>query len=232
MDRRSEHADREPRPRRWRPKLLARASGRRVAVGLIAVAIVAGGALAWTTGLMSHTDSTPSMASSATRAAGSTARFAYLASEHTNFCTLDRATVAGYPDDHLMQGACCDPMDMAKYQHQVADLRRYASITEIPKDPYDIRAGQAKQLLADDSSITLTGPDKVTYDTAMQKTDDKGPCCCQCWRWYMTEGLDKFLITQRHMSAEQVADITDLTNGCGGPLGSTPNPTGMQPAPS
>ncbi len=121
-------------------------------------------------------------------------------------------------------------MDMDKYGHQIAGLRKYASIAEIPKDPYDIQAGPAKQLLEYDHSITLTGQDKTTFDSAMRMTADNGPCCCQCWRWYMTEGLDKFLITTRHLSARQVAEITDIVNGCGGPLRSSPSPTDMAPA--
>ena len=36
----------------------------------------------------------------------------------------------------------------------------------------------------------------------MGMTTDGGPCCCQCWRWYMTEGLAKFLITEHDMPAD------------------------------
>lgn len=147
---------------------------------------------------------------------GSKTRFAYLASQHSNYCSLDRDKVMSYPDDMHMQGACCNPMDMAKYQEQVSYLREYLSVPQIPKDPYDVPASLAKQLLGYEDSIKLASTDKATYDQAMQMTDDKGPCCCKCWRWYMTEGLDKYLITQHHMTAQQIAEITDMTNGCGG----------------
>ena len=197
---------------------------------LIAFVIVAVAAVAWFGG--AGGGSTPPAPSTAARTAaiGSRARFTYLAAQHSNYCSLDRATVSGYADVQHMQGACCDAMDMDKYQHQVAALRQYSGLAEIPTDPYDIRAKQAKRLLADDTAITLAGADKATYDRAMKLTDDKGPCCCQCWRWYMTQGLDKALITRRQMSAQQVAEITDLVNGCGGPLGSTPTDSGMQPS--
>ncbi|MEO8899853.1 MAG: hypothetical protein ABI352_02705 [Candidatus Dormibacter sp.] len=109
-------------------------------------------------------------------------------------------------------------MDMAKYQHQVQSLKRYASLSEIPADPYDIRAGLAKSLLDDDRSIVLAGANKATFDAAMQMTADKGPCCCHCWRWTATEGLDKRLITEWHLGAAELARITDLVNGCGGPM--------------
>ena len=147
---------------------------------------------------------------------GSKTRFTYLAAQHTNYCSLDQKTVMGYMDSQHMQGACCNPMDMAKYEKQVSYLRQYSNIPQIPKDPYDIPASQAKQLLGYEDGIKLAGADKATYDQAMQMTDDKGPCCCKCWRWYMTEGLDKYLITEHHMTAHQIAEITDTTNGCGG----------------
>jgi hypothetical protein len=205
---------------------------RRLVIGFLAAALIAAGAFLWA--IMKADSGMPRHAATGERrvAAGSATRFAYLAAHHSNYCNLDPATVAGYPDDQRMQGACCDPMDMNKYDHQVAKLRRYASIGKIPTDPYDIQAGQAKHLLAYDRTITLTGPDQATFDAAMQMTDDHGPCCCQCWRWYMTEGLDKYLITSRHLAASQVADITELVNGCGGPLGSSPSPTDMAPRPS
>ena len=161
---------------------------------------------------------------------GSSTRFAYLASRDSNYCSLDPYTVIDYPDDHRMQGACCDAMDMDKYRQQVAGLEKYASIPEVPKDPYDIEAELAKQLLAYDRNITLTGADQATYAAAMQMTEAKGPCCCQCWRWYMTEGLAKFLISVRRLPAAQVAEVVDLVNGCGGPLGDHPNPTHMSAA--
>ena len=201
----------------------------RVAVTGLVAALTAVVALVWLSGAIGSSDHARSTAEAA-GAMGSEARFAYLASQHTNYCSLDRATVAGYPDDQRMQGACCDAMDMDKYQQQVAGLRKYATISEIPKDPYDIEAGLAKRLIEYDDTITLTGQDKDTYDAAMQMTDNKAPCCCQCWRWYMTEGLDKFLITQQHLSAQQIAEITDLVNGCGGPVGATPSPSDTQPS--
>jgi hypothetical protein len=53
-------------------------------------------------------------------------------------------------------------MDMEKYQHQVAALRQYVGTPDVPPDPYDVSAGQAKQLLRDDQTIALTGRDKAT----------------------------------------------------------------------
>lgn len=147
---------------------------------------------------------------------GSEAKFAMLSTQHSNFCSLAPETVNGYPDHMQIQGSCCSPMDKAAYESQVAGLRRYESIPEIPQDPYDVAAGQAKKLLSFDTAITLTAPQQETYDSAMTMTHDKGPCCCKCWRWFMTEGLAKFLIVDHSMAAQDVAAIVNLTNGCGG----------------
>lgn len=126
--------------------------------------------------------------------AGTSQRFVYLAAQQTNFCGLQPSAVLSYPDDQSMQGSCCSAMDMTKYQTQVGALRSYARIPEIPRDPYDIRAGLAKTLLGYDRTIVLSAHDQATFDAAMQLTLDKGPCCCHCWRWNATEGLDKELI--------------------------------------
>lgn len=177
------------------------------------VVLIGAGGLAWAAG--SGRSGEPR--GSATETAADGDRFAYLASQDTNYCSLDRDTVMGYPDSQRIQGACCDAMDRDKYDQQVDGLRRYAGIPEIPQDPYDIEAQKAKELLGYDDTVTLGAADQAIFDTAMAMTEDGGPCCCQCWRWYMTEGLAKLLITREHLPAEQVAEIADLVNGCGGP---------------
>jgi hypothetical protein len=133
----------------------------------------------------------------------------------------------GYSDDMRMQGACCNPLDMAKYQYQVAGLHAFASNLDIASDPYDIPVPLAKRLFTYDTTITLTAAQQAAYDQAISMTADKAPCCCQCWRWYMTRGLAKSLIAQRGMDAASVAQVIDLTNGCGGPLGTVTTPNGL-----
>jgi hypothetical protein len=197
-----------------------RQGARRAVIGLVTgVALVlaaAGVGLSWATNSDTPAEPTMSMGAGPTDA-----RFAELTSAKSNYCSLDAQTVMGYPDDHRMQGACCNPMDRDKYRQQVDGLRRYAEIPEVPKDPYDIEAGLAKRLLGYDETITLDAGEQATFDEAMGMTEDGGPCCCQCWRWDMTEGLAKFLITEHDMPADEVAEIADLTNGCGGPPGAS-----------
>jgi hypothetical protein len=147
---------------------------------------------------------------------GTAAAFHVLAAEKSNSCGLQPATVMGYPDGQHIQGSCCNPMDMGKYTMQVQGLRPYASISRIPQDPYDVPASLAKQLLTDDTTITLSKVQQAVYDQAMAMTEDKGPCCCHCWRWNATEGLAKYLIANRAWPARDVARVADLVNGCGG----------------
>lgn len=132
----------------------------------------------------------------------------------------------GYSDDMRMQGACCNPLNMAKYQHQVTGLRTFASNPDIASDPYDIPVPLAKRLFTYDTTITLTPAQQAVYDHAISMTEDKAPCCCQCWRWYMTRGLAKSLIAQHGMDAASVAEVIDLNNGCGGTLDTTNTPNG------
>lgn len=156
---------------------------------------------------------------------GSAAGFAYLAAQHSNFCALARSTVESDPATMRLQGSCCSAMKMAKYQMQVRELRTFAAIPQIPPDPYDIAVPLARSLFHDDDVISLSSDQITTYNRAIGMTEDKGPCCCHCWRWSMTAGLAKRLIGVNHLPAATVAGVIDSVNGCGGPLGTAAAPT-------
>ncbi len=115
-----------------------------------------------------------------------------------------------------LKGSCCSPMDMHRYTEQVTGLQKYKDIPEIPSDPYDINAGLAKQLKAN-YDVQLTPEEQKAYDYAMANSMEKGPCCCKCWRWYVYGGLGKLLIQKYHFTGEQVTEIWNLSDGCGGP---------------
>jgi hypothetical protein len=151
-----------------------------------------------------------------TLASGSEAAFNYLFVQHTNICGLQPEFVLAYSDDAHLQGSCCSPMYLHRYQEQVEALRQYAGITEIPQDPYDIPASLVKELLGYQTNIELTSQQQTIYDEAMTLSDEGGPCCCRCWRWYAFEGMGKYLITQRGWSSQQLAELWGLTDGCGG----------------
>lgn len=108
-------------------------------------------------------------------------------------------------------------MDLHRYQEQVEGLKKYTAIPQTPSDPYDVRVKLAKQLFEYQKTIQLTPDQQAIYDEAMQISEDGGPCCCRCWRWFAFEGQAKYLITELDWSAQQVAELWDLEDGCGGP---------------
>ena len=114
-----------------------------------------------------------------------------------------------------LQGSCCSPMEEDRYLEQIKELVKYRSISEIPQNPYDVEAGLAKKLKAhyDDK---LSPKQQREYDYAMTHSDDHGPCCCKCWRWYVYGGLGKLLIQKYHFTGEQVAQVWNLSDACGG----------------
>lgn len=121
------------------------------------------------------------------------------------------------PDGSRIQGSCCSPMSLHRYSEQRAGLQKYQGIPEIPPDPYDIEAGLAKKLVAS-SAIRLTPEEQRSYDYAMEHSSEKGPCCCQCWRWDVYGGLGKHLIRNYGFAGEQVTEVWNLSDGCGGDM--------------
>jgi len=144
------------------------------------------------------------------------ARFAVLSRRHSNQCALRPQSVASRTVHGRLQGACCTPMVYAHYVRQVRGLVAYRAMPQIPRDPYDIPAGQARQLLAYNRRITLTPEQQALYRQATKLADEHGPCCCHCWRWTTFEGQAKYLITRRAYRARQIATVWDLEDGCGG----------------
>lgn len=149
-------------------------------------------------------------------AAGSQEKFDYLYGQRSNSCGLQRTTVLGYSDGTNIQGSCCSQMDLHRYQEQVKALQQYSDIDFIPKDPYDISAPLAKELLAYQKDIALTADQQQIYDQAVEMSDEGGPCCCRCWRWDAFEGMGKKLIADYGWSAQELAELWSLTDGCGG----------------
>lgn len=150
-------------------------------------------------------------------AAGSSARFAFLARQTSNSCGLEPAALKRMPARLRLQGSCCLPMNLAAYRSQVRGLRAYARVPEVPKDPYDIPVSLAKRLLAYDRAIHLSAAQQRVYWQAMRTSREKGPCCCHCWRWDAFRGLSKHLIARLGWRSGAVATVIDLVEGCGGP---------------
>lgn len=126
-----------------------------------------------------------------------------------------RDSIASMPDNARLQGSCCSPMSMHRYSEQVEGLKKYQDTPEIPPDPYDIEAGLAKKLMAY-YDMELSPEEQKVYDYAMQNSDEKGPCCCKCWRWNVYGGLGKHLIKNYKFTGQQVTEVWNLSDGCGG----------------
>jgi hypothetical protein len=145
-----------------------------------------------------------------------TRHFEYLSENGNSNCSRQfMDSIATMPVTTRLQGSCCSPMDEHRYLEQVKGLRKYKEIAEIPADPYDIPAGIAQKLLPL-YEVKLTAQEQAAYDYATKNSDEKGPCCCQCWRWHVYGGLAKYLIRERGFTGKQVAEVWDLSDGCGG----------------
>lgn len=143
-------------------------------------------------------------------------RFAFLSTHGNSTCSTEFTdSIARMLVTARLQGSCCAPMDRHRYGEQVEVLKKYAAIPEIPPDPYDIAAGTARKAIGY-YDLVLSPDEQRAYQYAMDNSDEKGPCCCQCWRWRVYGGLGKFLIRERRFTGEQLIAVWNLSSGCGG----------------
>ena len=147
--------------------------------------------------------------------AGSDEKFVVLKSASSSLCSGPSFIDSKEETDRL-QGACCSQMDLHRYKEQVEGLKKYSYIEKIPSDPYDIPVSLVRELLDYQKNIILTQEQQQIYDEAVKMSHEGGPCCCKCWSWYAFEGLAKYLITEYDFNSEQIAEIWDLEDGCGG----------------
>jgi hypothetical protein len=149
------------------------------------------------------------------------AKFADLSQSSNSSCSATlKESILAMSDDARLKGSCCSPMSIHRYIEQVEGLQKFKSvpsqnIVEIPDDPYDIEAGLAKRLISY-YDIELTPEEQTAYDYAILNSSEKGPCCCKCWRWYVYGGLAKFLIQNHGFTGEQITEVWNLSDGCGG----------------
>ena len=73
--------------------------------------------------------------------------------------------------------------EVSHYTEQLSGLAQYASVKEIPQNPYDVSVRLAKRLTSYSDRIKLTPHQQSTYDQAVKLADEHGPCCSHCWRW-------------------------------------------------
>lgn len=143
-------------------------------------------------------------------------RFEYLSENGNSNCSREfMESIASMPSVSLLQGSCCSPMDLHRYTEQANGLTKYRDIAMIPDDPYNIPVRIAQTVMPH-YDLELTAEEQLAYDYAMENSDEQGPCCCGCWRWRMYGGLAKFLIREHGFTGEQITEIWDLSDGCGG----------------
>ncbi len=124
--------------------------------------------------------------------------------------------VYSQPNDTYFQGSCCTAMVYSHYQQQIAGLKNYSNITEIPPNPYNISVASVKQLFGYYNNITLNASQSAIFNKAASLTNDGSWCCCQCWAWYAHAGLAKYLIKYHNFNVSQIVQVTNLEDCCGG----------------
>ncbi|MBI4114395.1 MAG: hypothetical protein HY445_00965 [Candidatus Niyogibacteria bacterium] len=189
---------------------------KRVSISITVAALIIGGAFYLSSG---GKDTDPLLMESVDQAL--VAKFEVLSQSGNSSCSgTFKESIAAMPDANRLQGSCCSKMSLHRYSEQVEGLQEFKAvpnqnIAEIPDDPYDIEAGLAKELLSY-YDLALTPEEQKAYDYAMLNSSEKGPCCCKCWRWYVYGGLGKYLIKNHGFTGEQVTEVWNLSDGCGG----------------
>ena len=143
-------------------------------------------------------------------------RFDFLSTHGNSSCTkafLD--SIPSMPIGSRIQGSCCSPMERARYIKQVEALKKYNAMADIPPDPYDLDASLAAKMLSH-YDLVLTAEEQKAYDIAMANSTEKGPGCCRCWHWKAYGGLAKLLLREHQFTGQQITEIWDLSDGCGG----------------
>jgi hypothetical protein len=89
-------------------------------------------------------------------------------------------------------------------------------VSEAPKYK-QLPLSLVRRLLRYDETISLSAAQRSIYRRAMNMCEQKGPCCCPCWRWNAFRGLSKHLLVRRRWPAARLAELVDALEGCGGP---------------
>jgi len=143
-------------------------------------------------------------------------RFEYLSQQGTNSCGGGKDIIKTLADEGRMQGSCCGSMVLHSYEEQIEGLKKYVALEIIPPDPYDVPVAWAREMIEYNEKTILTPGQQAIYDAAVEMSHEGGPCCCKCWHWYAYEGLAKHLIINENFSAEQIAELWDMSDACGG----------------
>lgn len=143
-------------------------------------------------------------------------RFEFLSQNGNSSCSRAfRDSIVAMPTSARLQGSCCSEMNLHRYSEQIEGLKQFRRVADIPPDPYDVAGPLAQKLLLAYQE-PLSAEQQKHYDFALENSNEKGPCCCPCWRWEVFGGLGKLLIREHGFTGEGVAQVWNLSDGCGG----------------
>ncbi len=167
--------------------------------------------------IFSYSESSISITNQDADVKGSEAKFAILSKAKTNSCGGGESYVSQLSADGTrIQGSCCSSMNFHRYTEQIEGLKKYSNYEIIPSDPYDVSSEWADRMIKYGGQKELTSEQQSIYNGAMELSHEGGPCCCKCWHWYAYEGLAKHLIVEENFTAEEIAEVWDLSDACGG----------------
>ena len=143
-------------------------------------------------------------------------RFESLSDNGNSSCSRAfRDSIPAMPASARLQGSCCSEMNLHRYSEQIEGLKQFSRVSDIPTDPYDVAVPLAQKLLLAYQE-PLSAEQQKHYDFALENSNENGPCCCPCWRWEVFGGLGKLLIREHGFTGEQVTQVWNLSDGCGG----------------
>ncbi len=114
-----------------------------------------------------------------------------------------------------LSGQCCGALkDTKEYHEHIQQLQKYSYIPNIPLNPYKTSIDIAKQWIDYDKNTYLIDSEQVIYNQALKESEE-GPCCCQCWHYYVNKGVAKKMIKEYQANSKDIADFWNLSDICG-----------------
>lgn len=118
-------------------------------------------------------------------------------------------------DGKYLSGQCCGVLkNTTEYHEHLEKLKQYSDIPDIPLNPYKTSVDVAKKWIDYNNKTTLNTSEQLVYNQAM-KISGEGPCCCNCWHYYVNEGIAKKMIHDYGYNAQQVSDFWGVSDICG-----------------
>ncbi len=111
-------------------------------------------------------------------------------------------------------GQCCGAMmDTKEYHDHLKLLQSYKNIPDVPLNPHKTPIVLAQKWIEYDKQTNLTPEEQKVYDEAIQMSKE-GPCCCQCWHYFVNKGIAKRLIKDYGYNSKQIDDYWMASDIC------------------